>query len=66
MSYGAGYVAATRAQAATIVDPRDYAVPEIAEVYDRYPHIGSVLPAMGYFPSQLKALEKLLTMQKLT
>ncbi|MGV2829956.1 cyclic 2,3-diphosphoglycerate synthase [Myxosarcina sp. GI1(2024)] len=58
MSYGAGYVAATRAQAATIVDPRDYAVPEIAEVYDRYPHIGSVLPAMGYFPSQLKALEK--------
>ncbi|MGK7936083.1 MAG: cyclic 2,3-diphosphoglycerate synthase [Xenococcaceae cyanobacterium] len=57
MPYGAGYVAATRAQAATIVDPRAYAVPEIAEVYARYPHIGSVLPAMGYFPAQLKALE---------
>ncbi len=57
MSYGAGYVAATRAQAAAIVDPRAYAVPEIAEVYARYPHIGPVLPAMGYFPAQLKALE---------
>ncbi len=57
MPYGAGYVAATRAQAATIVDPRASAVPEIAEVYARYPHIGSILPAMGYFPAQLKALE---------
>ena len=57
MPYGAGYVAATRAQAAAIVDPRTYAVPEIAEVYTRYPHIGAILPAMGYFPAQLKALE---------
>ena len=57
MPYGAGYVAATRAQAAAIVEPRSYAVPEIAEVYARYPHIGSVLPAMGYFPAQLTALE---------
>ena len=58
MSYGAGYVAATRAQASVIVDPRPYAVPEITEVYEHYPHIGSILPAMGYFPAQLKALEK--------
>ena len=58
MPYGAGYVAATRAQAAAIVDPRAYAVPEIAEVYARYPHIGAILPAMGYFPAQLKALEE--------
>ncbi len=58
MPYGAGYVAATRAQAAVIVDPRAYAVPEIAEIYARYPHIGSILPAMGYFPAQLKALEE--------
>ena len=57
MPYGAGYVAATRARAAAIIAPRAYAVPEIAEVYARYPHIGSVLPAMGYFPAQLKALE---------
>jgi predicted GTPase len=57
MSYGAGYVAAIRAHAAAIVDPRASAAPEIAEVYARYPHIGPVLPAMGYFPAQLKALE---------
>lgn len=57
MPYGAGYVAATRAQAAMIVDPRPYAVPEIAEVYNRYPHIGAILPAMGYFSAQLKGLE---------
>jgi predicted GTPase len=56
MPYGAGYVAAVRAHASAIVDPRASAVPEIAEVYARYPHIGSVLPAMGYFPAQLKAL----------
>ena len=58
MSYGAGYIAATRAQAAEIVDPRIYAVPEIAAVYGRYPHIGPVLPAMGYFPAQLEALRQ--------
>ncbi|MDJ0842614.1 cyclic 2,3-diphosphoglycerate synthase [Crocosphaera sp.] len=58
MAYGAGYIAATRAQAKAIVDPRPYAVPEIAKIYKTYPHIGAVLPAMGYFPEQLKALEK--------
>ncbi|TVQ49474.1 MAG: GTPase [Gloeocapsa sp. DLM2.Bin57] len=57
MSYGAGYIAATRANVAEIVDPRDYAVPEIAAVYELYPHIGKILPAMGYFPAQLAALE---------
>lgn len=57
MSYGAGYVAATHAQAGIIVDPRNFAVPEIAAVYAQYPHIGRVLPAMGYSANQLKALE---------
>jgi predicted GTPase len=56
MPYGAGYVAATEAQAAEIIDPRIYATEEIAKVYTRYPHIGAVLPAVGYHPSQLKAL----------
>ncbi|MGK7958432.1 MAG: cyclic 2,3-diphosphoglycerate synthase [Crocosphaera sp.] len=57
MAYGAGYIAATRAQAKEIVDPRPYAVAEITKIYEKYPHIGSVLPAMGYFSEQLKALE---------
>lgn len=56
MPYGAGYVAATQAQAAEIVDPRAAAHHEIAPVYAQYPHIGSVLPALGYHPAQLEAL----------
>jgi predicted GTPase len=58
MPYGAGYVAATEAQAAEIIDPRSYAVGEIADVYANYPHIGAVLPAVGYHPSQLQALRE--------
>jgi len=58
MPYGAGYVAATQAEAAEIVDPRGAAVGEIADVYRRYPHIGAVLPAVGYHPSQLEALRE--------
>ena len=56
MAYGAGYVAATQAQAAEIIDPRSAAVDKIAVIYSQYPHIGSVLPAVGYHPSQLRAL----------
>lgn len=58
MAYGAGFVAATRAQAAQIVDPRPFAAPAIAEVFRRYPHLGPVLPAMGYHPEQLDALRQ--------
>lgn len=58
MAYGAGYVAATEAQAAEIVDPRRSASPPIAEVYRRFSHIGAVLPAMGYSAEQLRALSE--------
>jgi len=30
----------------------------IAEVYRHYPHIGKVLPAVGYHPAQLRALQE--------
>jgi len=56
MSYGAGHVAAVAAGAAEIVDPRPTAAPAVAEVYARYPHIGRVLPAVGYDDAQLAAL----------
>jgi predicted GTPase len=56
MPYGAGYVAAKRAGAQEIIDPRAHAVPEIAKTYARYPHIGAVLPAVGYYPAQLSGL----------
>lgn len=56
MAYGAGYLAAVRA-GAEIVDPRQSAAPEIGEIFQRYPHIGKVLPAIGYSRAQLAALE---------
>lgn len=56
MASGAGLVAAHAAGARTIVDPRAAAVPPIAALYARYPHIGPVLPAVGYSPAQLAAL----------
>jgi predicted GTPase len=56
MSYGAGLVAAVAGQAAEIVDPRPKAAPALAEVYARYPHIGRILPAVGYDDAQLAAL----------
>ena len=57
MPYGAGYVAAIRAQVAEIVDPRLSAVGDIAETFRRYPHIGKVLPAMGYSAEELLELQ---------
>lgn len=56
MAYGAAWIAATCGGATEIVDPRPWAEPEIAAVFERYPHIGAVLPAMGYSPAQLEAL----------
>jgi predicted GTPase len=58
MAYGAGYVAALAAGAAAIVDPRPVAAPELRRVLEAYPHIGPVLPAVGYNPPQLRALEE--------
>ena len=56
MAYGAGYVAATAAGAAAIVDPRASAPAAMRAVFARYPHIGRVLPAVGYEQAQLEAL----------
>jgi len=56
MTSGAGYIAARAAGAREILDPRPYAAPAIREIYQRYPHIGPVLPAIGYSPAELAAL----------
>ncbi len=58
MAYGAGYIAAVQASASEIVDPRDGAVAEIGAVFKQYPHLQNILPAVGYFPEQLDALER--------
>lgn len=56
MPFGAGYAAATAGGAAEIVDPRHSADPPMSAVFEAYPHIGRVLPAMGYSPAQLESL----------
>jgi len=58
LPFGAGTVAAQVAGAPMRIDPRPYAVGSIADVYARYPHIGAVLPAMGYSDEQLGELEQ--------
>jgi predicted GTPase len=58
MPYGAGVVAAHRFGAAELVDPRPYAVGSIAETFKKYPHIGPLLPAMGYGDGQVEELEE--------
>ena len=57
MSEGAG-ASASRKLAGELVDPRPYAVGSLKEVYKNYPHIGRVLPAMGYSEEQIKDLEE--------
>jgi predicted GTPase len=55
-SFGAGYLAAQRI-GAQIVDPRPYAIGEISQAYEKYPHIREVLPALGYADVQLADLQ---------
>ena len=60
MPWGAGFVATRAAGASEVVDPRHSAAGEIRETYARYPHIGPVLPAIGYDAAQLEALRETL------
>ncbi len=57
MKIGAGVVAASRFGAAGFVDPRPYVVGKLAETFEAYPDIGTVLPAMGYGEQQIQDLE---------
>jgi len=56
MPYGAGIVAARRLGAASIVDPRPHAQGSIRGVFEKYPHVTEVLPAMGYGEHQIAEL----------
>jgi predicted GTPase len=57
IGYGAGVVAAEKFGADELVDPREFAVGSIAEVYKKYPNTGALLPAMGYGAKQVRELE---------
>jgi hypothetical protein len=47
----AGKVAAEK-YGAEVVDPRPYFVGTLKSTLDKYPHIGTTIPAMGYSPQQ--------------
>ncbi|TMI75818.1 MAG: GTPase [Bacillati bacterium ANGP1] len=58
MAFGAGVIAARKYGVKEIVDPRPYAVGSIRQVFAAYPHLGSVLPAMGYGGQQTRELQE--------
>ena len=58
MPFGAGVVAARRAGAARMADPRPHAVGSLRDVFEQWPQLTNVLPAMGYSDEQLRELEQ--------
>jgi predicted GTPase len=56
MGYGAGLVAAHLNGAAAVIDPRPFAAGSLRDVYETYPHLQNVLPAMGYSAEQMQDL----------
>ncbi len=56
MAYGAGYVSATNS-GALIVDPKPYLAGSMKTVFEDFPQITEIVPAMGYTDEQIKDLE---------
>jgi predicted GTPase len=58
MSFGAGTIAAKRHNA-KIVNPYNYAIGEIKQTFEKFPHLkkGTEIPAMGYSAKQNKDLQ---------
>jgi predicted GTPase len=57
MPFGAGILAARQNAVGELVDPRPWAVGEIADTFKKYPDTGPLLPAMGYGEAQIRDLE---------
>jgi predicted GTPase len=58
MAYGAAVLAARAHGAASLVDPRPFAVGSIKDTFERYPHVSELLPAMGYGRKQMEELRE--------
>lgn len=56
MRYGAGSIA-TKLYHAKPVDPRPHLVGSLRQVFKQYPHLGKLLPAMGYSSVQVRELQ---------
>ncbi|MCP4760340.1 MAG: GTPase [archaeon] len=57
MAYGAGYVAATQ-NGAIIIDPKPYVTGSLKDIYEEFPQISEIVPAMGYNDQQIKDLQE--------
>ena len=58
MTYGAGVIAAGKFGATELVDPRPWVKGEIKKAFEKYPEIGTLLPALGYGDKQVRDLQK--------
>jgi predicted GTPase len=58
MPYGAATIIAQKLGATEIVDPKPYAVGSIKEAYNKYRHLGALLPALGYSEKQIAELKE--------
>jgi predicted GTPase len=56
MSYGAGFVAATNS-GAIVIDPKPYITGTMKKVFEEFPQITQIVPAMGYNDQQIKDME---------
>jgi len=63
MSFGAGFEYAAR-NGADVIDPRPFAVGSIKDIFAKYEHIGSVLPALGYYGKQVDELAETINKSK--
>jgi predicted GTPase len=55
MAYGAGYVAATQ-NGAIIIDPKPYISGSLKKIFEEFPQLTDIVPAMGYNDQQIKDL----------
>jgi len=59
MAYGAGYVAAKN-NGAIIIDPRPYLTGSMKNLFEEFPQITEIVPAMGYNDQQIADMEQTL------
>lgn len=58
LSSGVGYKAALKYKAGKIVDPRPFVSGSFKKIFEEYPHMDKILPAMGYSKRQMQELEE--------
>jgi len=64
MKYGAATLAAKKFKAKKLVDPRPFTVGKLKDTFKTYPHIGILLPAMGYGKQQVEDLQSTINRTK--